>query len=75
MKKLTLGIATAAVLFTAAPAMAQIGFDVGPGGFGVEVGPPYGYHHPRYYDYYGQPGWEGGHRYWHGRHFNHGPWR
>jgi hypothetical protein len=61
MKKLALGIATAAVLFTAAPAMAQIGVRVGPFGFGVAPGPYYdncGYWNnwcngPTYYDYYG----------------------
>jgi len=80
MKKLALGIATAAVLFTAAPAMAQIGVRVGPLGFGVGPGPYYdgcGYWNnwcngPYYYDYYGGPdvviggGWHG-HRY-HWRH-------
>ena len=78
MKKLALGIATAAVLLSAAPAMAQIGFYAGPGGVGVGVGAPgpyyggCGYNYPceRYYDYYdgpsvvigGGPGW---HRHWH----------
>jgi len=75
MKKITLGIATAAVLLTAAPAMAQVGFYAGPGGVGVGVpGPYYGYacgpyNYPcnGYYDYYGGPdvvigggGWHGG---------------
>ncbi len=83
MKKLALGIATAAVLFTAAPAMAQIGVRVGPFGFGVAPGPYYynncGYWnnwcHGPYYDYYGGPnvviggGWHG-HPHFHG-HFHH----
>ncbi len=63
MKKLALGIGTAALLTAAAaaaaPAMAQVGFYAGP--FGVGVGAPayydcgyYGY--PcGYYDYYGGP--------------------
>ena len=37
MKKLALGIAAAAVLMSAAPAMAQVGFFAGPGGVGVGV--------------------------------------
>jgi len=84
MKKLALAIATAAVLFTAAPAMAQIGVRVGPFGLGVGPGPYYdscGYWNnwcngpgPYYYDYYGGPdvviggGWHG-HRYYH--HWHH----
>ncbi len=87
MKKLALGIGTAALLTAAAaaaaPAMAQVGFYAGP--FGVGVGAPayydcgyYGY--PcGYYDYYGGPdvvvggGWGGGwHHGWHGgHHFHH----
>lgn len=64
MKKLALGIATAAVLLSAAPAMAQIGFYAGPGGVGVGVGVPrpyydydrcYGYSCRGYYDYYDGP--------------------
>jgi len=63
MKKLTLGIATAVLLATAAaPAMAQVGFYAGPGGVGVDVGAPGPYYHNdcsyygcggAYYDYYG----------------------
>jgi hypothetical protein len=64
MRKLVLGIGTAVVLLTAAaPAMAQVGFYVGPGGFGVGVAPdpyydgPYGYyndydHGPYYHRHY-----------------------
>ncbi len=79
MKKLTLGIATAAMLLTAAPAMAQIGVRVGP--VGVGIGAPYygyqggcGYNYPcggPYYDSYGGPsvvvggGWHG-HPHFHG---------
>ncbi len=76
MKKLALGIATAAVVFTAVPAMAQVGFYAGPGGVGVQFGPPYynTYPYDGYYDYYGGS-WPG-HPVWH-RHFVHrGPhWR
>jgi hypothetical protein len=74
MKKLALGIAVAAsALCTALPAMAQVGFYVGPGGFEVGVGAPYyeyyrgypytGYPYNGYYNYYApprvyvQPGW------------------
>ncbi len=79
MKKLALGVATAAVLLTAAPAMAQVGFYAGPHGFGVGVGAPYygydyGYPYAGYYDYYDGPTYYyggpsvviGG--YWHGHH-------
>src|SRR5215469_16802044 len=45
MKKLALGVATAAVLLSAAPAMAQVGVYAGRGGVGVELGAP------GYYDY------------------------
>jgi hypothetical protein len=78
MKKIALGLVAAAAVFTAAPAMAQVGFYVGPGGIGVGVPGPYyrcGYDYPcdrGYYDYYGGPavtfgvgpGYEG----WHGHH-------
>src|SRR5262245_37069351 len=58
MRKLALSIAAAAVVFTAAPAMAQ-GIYFGPGGVGVDVGPR---HH--YRDYRGYPpGWYRGHHY------------
>jgi hypothetical protein len=85
MKKLALGIATAAVLLSAAPAMAQVGFYAGRGGIGIGVGVPgpyYGggcgyYNAPcnGYYDYYdGNPGpgvviGGGG---WHGHGHGHG---
>ena len=84
MKKLMLGIATAAVLLTAPPAMAQIGVRVGPVGVGIGPGPYYdncGYWNNwcnggPYYDYYGGPnvvigghGWGGG---WHGHPHFHG---
>jgi hypothetical protein len=57
MRKLALGVVAAATLLTAAvPAMAQIGFYAGPGGFGVGVGGPYwGHPYGGYYDYYGAP--------------------
>ena len=60
MKKIALGVVAAATLFTATavPALAQVGFYAGPGGVGVQVGPPVyqDYYGPRYYDYYGGPG-------------------
>ncbi|HEY2245715.1 MAG TPA: hypothetical protein VGH47_16105 [Xanthobacteraceae bacterium] len=81
MRKLALGIGTAALLTaaTAVPAMAQVGFYAGPFGVGVGVGAP------AYYNcgYYGGPdivvgggwggGWRGGHDGWHGghAHFHH----
>ena len=63
MKKLALGVATAAMLLSAAPAMAQVGFYASRGGVGVEVGAPgyYDYDGCRpygcagYYDYYSGP--------------------
>jgi hypothetical protein len=69
MRKLLLGAIAAVTLFTAAvPAMAQVGFYVGPGG--VRIGAPY---HHRYYDYYGRPGFYHGygayHRWRHWRHW------
>lgn len=78
MRKLALGIGTAALLTAAAaaPAMAQLGFYAGPFGVGVGVGAPayydcgYGYPCGGYYDYYGSPnvviggGW-GWHHGWH----------
>jgi hypothetical protein len=77
MKKLALGIATAAVLLSAAPAMAQVGFYAGHRGVGVELGAPgpyydscgpYGYGCGGYYDYYNGPSvvvGGGGWRHWH----------
>ncbi len=68
MRKLVLGVAAAAALLAASvPAMAQVGFYAGPGGFAVGVGRPY---YGGYYDYYGgpgvvvRPGW-GYHHHWH----------
>jgi hypothetical protein len=83
MKKLTLALATAAVIATAAPAMAFVGFHVGPVGVGVGGPGPYhdgcGYWNNwcnggPYYDYYGGPnvvigGGGGG---WHGHPHFHG---
>ena len=59
MRKLALGIATAATVFTAAPALAQVGFYVGPGGPSVEVGPPYRHYDGPYWrhHYRGNFGW------------------
>jgi hypothetical protein len=80
MKKIALGLVAAATVFTAVPAMAQVGFYAGPGGFGVQVGPPARYYYDNgypygYYDYYGgpgvrvrvAPGWHGWHHdhHWH----------
>jgi hypothetical protein len=81
MRKLALGIGTAALLTAAAavPAMAQVGFYAGPFGVGVGVGAP-AYYNCGYYGYpcggyyYGGPdivvdgGWGGG---WQG---GHGGW-
>ena len=66
MRKLVLSIAAAAVVFTAAPALAQ-GIYVGPGGFSVGVG-PHGYYRDRDYP----PGWYRGHHYgwYHHRRFH-----
>lgn len=71
MKKLTIGIAAAAMLASAVPAMAQVGFYAGPGGVGVQVGSPYyDYYAPRgYYDYYRGPVWHG-HPGWHHHHWH-----
>jgi hypothetical protein len=80
MKKLALGLVAAATIFTAVPAMAQVGFYAGPGGVGVGVGVPGPYYscgYPNYpcdrtyYDYYGGPGvavgvGPGWHGHWHG---------
>jgi hypothetical protein len=44
-----LGTTAAATLLLATPAMAQVGFYVGPGGAGIEFGAPHGYY------YYGPP--------------------
>jgi hypothetical protein len=80
MKKIALGLVAAAAVFTAAPAMAQVGFYAGPNGFGIGVGPGAGPHrcgyydaYPcrDYYDYYGGPDVViGGGPAWHG----HGHW-
>lgn len=73
MRKLVLGLAAAAALLTASvPAMAQVGFYAGPGGFEVGVGPPvYGPY--GYYDYYGGPAVVVGPRWHHWHHWHH--WR
>jgi hypothetical protein len=70
MRKLALGIAAAATIFTAVPAMAQVGLYAGPGGVGVQFGGPYGYYgyapYRGYYDYAPAPAY-GWHRHeWHG---------
>jgi hypothetical protein len=38
MRKIVMGLAAAGLLLTAAPAFAQIGVEVGPGGVGVGIG-------------------------------------
>jgi hypothetical protein len=58
MKKIALGILAAATLFTAVPAMAQVGFYAGPGGVGIGVGAPG--------PYYGDCGYYGCRRYYDG---------
>lgn len=64
MRKLALSIAAAAVVLTSAPALAQ-GIYVGPGGFGVDVGPRPYYREYRHYP----PGWYRGHHYgWYRHH-------
>lgn len=66
MRKIALGLVAAATIsaaaFTAAPAMAQIGFFAGPGGVGIGVGVPGPYYDcgyygcgRQYYDYYDGP--------------------
>jgi hypothetical protein len=85
MKKLALGLVAAATIFTAVPAMAQVGFYAGPGGVGVGVGVPGPYYnyggcgYPNYpcdrtyYDYYGGPGVAVGvGPGWHGGHWHGG---
>ena len=60
MRNCALGIVAAGTLLAASvPAMAQVGFYVGPGGAGVVVGAPY-YGYPYgYYNYYGYYGGRG----------------
>jgi hypothetical protein len=76
MKKLALGITTAAVLLSAVPAMAQVGFYAGQGGLGVQFGEPYrhydyyDYSPGPYYDHYAAPDWRWHHG-WRYRHWHH----
>ena len=74
MKKKALGLVAAVTIFTAAPALAQVGFYPGQGD--LDVGPPAPYYrcgYPcerGYYDYYNRPGvtigvGPGLHRGWH----------
>lgn len=49
MRKIIMGLAAAGLLLTAAPAFAQIGVEVGPGGVGVEVGHDRDYRRDRDY--------------------------
>ena len=71
MRALTIGIITAASLFSAAPALAQIGFYAGPGGVGVQVAPSYGYYDSPYRYYRAEPRYYRRDRYWRER----GHWR
>jgi hypothetical protein len=77
MKKLALGLVAAATIFTAVPAMAQVGFYAGPGGIGVQVGPPDRYYYdndyPGYgtYDYYNGPAAVARPHVWEHRHLHH----
>jgi hypothetical protein len=64
MKKLAMGIITAASLLCAAPALAQIGFYAGPGGVGVQVAPSYGYYDSPYRYYRAEPRYYRRDRYW-----------
>jgi len=50
MRKIVMGLAAAGLLLTAAPAFAQIGVEVGPGGVGVGIGRDRGYSHDRVYE-------------------------
>ena len=50
MRKLFMGLAAAGLLLTSAPAFAQIGVEVGPGGVGVEVGRNRDYRRDRVYE-------------------------
>jgi hypothetical protein len=61
MRRLTLGLAAAGafIVAAAAPAVAQIGVYIGPGGIGVEAAPP-GYYYgpgPQYGYYAYAPGY------------------
>ena len=49
MRKIVMGLAAAGLLLTAAPAFAQIGVEVGPGGVGVGIGRDRGYSPDRVY--------------------------
>ena len=50
MRKIVMGLAAAGLLLTAAPAFAQIGVEVGPGGVGVGIGRDRGYSRDRVYE-------------------------
>ena len=64
-KLLVSAIAAVTLLAAAVPAMAQVGFYVGPGG--VRLGAPY--YHRHYYNYYGRPRFDRYHRWHHWRHW------
>jgi hypothetical protein len=67
MRKLLVSAIAAGTLLTAAvPAMAQVGFSVGPGGVWLGAR-PYHYHH--YYNYYGRPRFYRDYRWHHWRHW------
>jgi hypothetical protein len=69
-----LGTAAATTVALATPAMAQVGFYIGPGGAGIEFGAPHGYY--SYYDddYYA-PRYYSGRRYHRHRDTNDSYWR
>lgn len=62
-KLLVSAVAVVTLLAAAVPAVAQVGFYVGPGG--VRIGAPYHHH---YYNYYGRPHF---YRYHHWHHWRH----
>ena len=69
MRKLMYGLAAAAAIAIATPAVAQVGFFAGPGGASVEFGAPHRYY--RDHDYYRsdrgrhEGWWRGRHQGWH----------
>lgn len=55
MKKLVIATVAAVALLATTPALAQVGFYAGPGGFGVQVAPSYGYYDAPYGYYQAEP--------------------
>ena len=63
MRKLVYGLAAAAAIAIATPAVAQVGFYAGPRGAGIEFGAPHRYYGEHYrWDRGRHEGW------WRGRH-------